>query len=30
VLTADADDIAALSAAVPGTRIVTRDPSSPI
>ncbi|MGH3480200.1 MAG: PIN domain-containing protein [Nocardioidaceae bacterium] len=30
VLTADPDDIAALSAAVPGTRIVTRDPRAPL
>ncbi|MGH3950509.1 MAG: PIN domain-containing protein [Pseudonocardiaceae bacterium] len=30
VLTADPDDIAALAAAVPGTRIVTRDPSAPL
>lgn len=30
VLTADPDDIAALAAAVPSTRIVTRDPGSPI
>jgi hypothetical protein len=30
VLTADSHDIATLAAAVPGTRIVTRDPGSPI
>jgi hypothetical protein len=30
VLTADPDDIAALATAIPGTRIVTRDPSSPL
>ncbi|MGH3835763.1 MAG: PIN domain-containing protein [Pseudonocardiaceae bacterium] len=30
VLTADPDDIAALSAAVPATRIVTRDPRAPL
>lgn len=30
VLTADPDDIAALAAAVPGTRIVTRDPKAPL
>ncbi len=30
VLTADADDIAALATVVPGTRIVTRDPSTPL
>lgn len=29
VLTADPGDIAAPAAAVPGTRIVTRDPSNP-
>jgi hypothetical protein len=30
VLTADPDDIVALSVAVPGVRIVTRDPASPL
>ncbi|MGQ0778848.1 MAG: PIN domain-containing protein [Pseudonocardiales bacterium] len=30
VLTADPGDIAALAAAVPGTRIITRDPSAPL
>lgn len=30
VLTADPDDITALAAAVPGTRIVTRDPADPL
>lgn len=30
VLTADPEDIAALAAAVPGTRIVTRDPAVPL
>jgi predicted nucleic acid-binding protein len=30
VLTADPDDIAALATALPGTRIVTRHPSSPL
>lgn len=30
VLTADHDDIAALAAAVPGTRIITRNPGAPL
>jgi predicted nucleic acid-binding protein len=30
VLTADAGDIATLATAVPGTRIIIRDPSSPL
>lgn len=30
VLTADPGDIATLATAIPGTRIITRNPSSPL